>query len=56
MQDLFLIVAPPDEAVNLYLPVLGRIAQFAKEPDVPARLAALAEPEQFLSLLDEKGV
>ena len=56
VQDFFLIVAPPDEAVNMSLPVLGRIAQFAKEPDVPARLAALTYPEQFLSLLDEKGV
>lgn len=56
VQDFFLIVAPPDEAVNMYLPVLGRIAQFAKEPDVPARLAALTEPDQFLALLGEKGV
>ena len=56
VRDFFLIVAPPDEAVNLYLPVLGRIEQFAKDPDLPARLAALNEPDQFLSLLDEKGV
>jgi mannitol/fructose-specific phosphotransferase system IIA component (Ntr-type) len=56
VQDLFLIIAPPDEAVNMYLPVLGRIAQFAKEPDVPARLATLTDPDQFLALLDEKGV
>jgi PTS system nitrogen regulatory IIA component len=56
VRDFFLIVAPPDEVVNLYLPVLGRIAQFAKDQDIPARLAALTEPEQFLALLDEKGV
>jgi nitrogen PTS system EIIA component len=56
VQDFFLIVAPPDEAVNMYLPVLGRIAQFAKEADVPARLATLTDPEQFLALLSEKGV
>lgn len=56
VHDFFLIVAPPDEVVNLYLPVLGRIAQFAKDPDVPARLAALTAPEEFLALLDEKGV
>src|SRR5437879_10777138 len=30
----FLIVAPPLEVSNQYLPVLGKIAQFAKEPDV----------------------
>jgi PTS system nitrogen regulatory IIA component len=56
VRDFFLIVAPPDEVVNLYLPVLGRIAQFAKDPEIPARLAALTEPDQFLALLDEKGV
>ena len=56
VQDFFLIVAPPEEVVNLYLPVLGRIAQFAKDPDISSRLAALTEPEQFLALLDEKGV
>src|SRR2546428_3301959 len=35
----FLIVAPPLEVSNQYLPVLGKIAQFAKEPDVPGELA-----------------
>jgi mannitol/fructose-specific phosphotransferase system IIA component (Ntr-type) len=34
----FLIVAPPLEVSNQYLPVLGKIAQFSKEPDVPDRL------------------
>ena len=52
----FLIVAPPLEVSNQYLPVLGRIAQFAKEPDVADRLAALGSPREFLSLLEEKGV
>ena len=37
----FLIVAPPLEVSNQYLPVLGKIAQFSKEPDVPERLLAL---------------
>ncbi len=36
----FLIVAPPLEVSNQYLPVLGKIAQFSKEPDVPERLLA----------------
>ncbi len=53
--DFFLIVAPPLEVSNQYLPVLGKIAQFAKEPDVPERLAQLESPEQFLALLEEKG-
>ncbi len=52
----FLIVAPPLEVSNQYLPVLGKIAQFSKEPDVPERLVALREPKEFLSLLEEKGV
>jgi mannitol/fructose-specific phosphotransferase system IIA component (Ntr-type) len=54
--DFFLIVAPPLEVSNQYLPVLGKIAQFAKEPDVPDRLAALTSAEEFLRLLGEKGV
>ena len=52
----FLIVAPPLEVSNQYLPVLGKIAQFSKEPDVPDRLLEIGEPEQFLALLHEKGV
>ena len=52
----FLIVAPPLEVSNQYLPVLGKIAQFSKEPDVPARLLELTQPKQFLALLEEKGV
>jgi mannitol/fructose-specific phosphotransferase system IIA component (Ntr-type) len=52
----FLIVAPPLEVSNQYLPVLGKIAQFSKEPDVPERLLALQHPAQFLALLEEKGV
>ena len=52
----FLIVAPPLEVSNQYLPVLGKIAQFSKEPDLPARLNALADPAQFMKLLEEKGI
>ena len=39
MNFFFLIVAPPLEVSNQYLPVLGKIAQFSKEPDVPAAAA-----------------
>ena len=52
----FLIVAPPLEISNQYLPVLGKIAQFAKEPDVPDRLNGLQSPDDFWRLLEEKGV
>ena len=53
---VFLIVAPPLEVSNQYLPVLGKIAQFAKESDVPARLAKLQAPGEFLALLEEKNI
>ncbi len=56
VHDLFLIVAPPLEVSNQYLPVLGRIAQLAKESDVPSRLAAITSPEEFFRLLEEKKV
>jgi mannitol/fructose-specific phosphotransferase system IIA component (Ntr-type) len=52
----FLIVAPPLEVSNQYLPVLGKIAQFSKEADVPERLLSISEPSQFMALLEEKGV
>ena len=52
----FLIVAPPLEVSNQYLPVLGKIAQFSKEPDLPDRLLALDNPAQFMKLLEEKGI
>jgi PTS system nitrogen regulatory IIA component len=52
----FLIVAPPLEVSNQYLPVLGKIAQFSKEPDVPERLLKLKEPREFMKLLEEKNL
>jgi len=52
----FLIVAPPLEVSNQYLPVLGKIAQFAKEPDVPERLAKLGAAAELLQLLEEKNI
>ena len=52
----FLIVAPPLEVSNQYLPVLGKIAQFSKEADVPQRLLAITTGGEFMALLKEKGV
>ncbi len=54
--SFFLIVAPPLEISNQYLPVLGKIAQFAKEPDVPDRLGSIKSSDEFFRLLEEKGV
>ncbi|NIP59283.1 MAG: PTS sugar transporter subunit IIA [Gemmatimonadetes bacterium] len=56
VHHFFLIVAPPLEVTNQYLPVLGKIAQFAKEPDVPERLGELQSPQDFLNLLEEKSI
>ena len=52
----FLIVAPPLEVSNQYLPVLGKIAQFAKEADVVDRLAKINTPDDFLKLLEQKNI
>ena len=52
----FLIVAPPLEVSNQYLPVLGKIAQFSKEADVPERLLKLKQPREFMELLEEKNL
>ena len=56
VHHLFLIVAPPLEVSNQYLPVLGKIAQFAKEEDVPDRLAEMETADEFLTLLEEKSI
>jgi nitrogen PTS system EIIA component len=56
VSNFFLIVAPPNETTNDYLPVLGKLALLARQPDVPDRLAALQCPDELLQLLDEKAV
>ncbi len=55
VHNFFLIVAPPLEISNQYLPILGKIAQFAKDDDVPRLLEELEEPEEFLRLLEERA-
>ena len=56
VHNIFLIVAPPLEVSNQYLPVLGKIAQFSKEPDVASRLQQIETPREFLALLEDKGI
>ena len=56
VSHFFLIVAPPLEVSGQYLPVLGKVAQFAKDPEVPTRLATLTAAEEFLDLLRAKGI
>lgn len=55
VHNFFLIVAPPLEVSNQYLPVLGKIAQFGKDPSVPGSLAELGAPHEFLALLEQKA-
>src|SRR5262245_31104585 len=54
VSNFFLIVAPPNETSNDYLPVLGKLALFARDPDVPSQLAHLQSPDELLRLLQEK--
>ena len=56
VHNFFLILAPPVEVSNQYLPVLGKVAQLCKEPDVPERLGQLQAPDEFFALLEEKKV
>ncbi len=55
VHNFFLIVAPPLEVSNQYLPVLGKIAQFAKDPEVPGLLKQLGNPAEFLELLESRA-
>jgi PTS system nitrogen regulatory IIA component len=55
VHNFFLIVAPPLEVSNQYLPVLGKIAQFAKESDINDELEKLNSPAEFLELLEERS-
>jgi mannitol/fructose-specific phosphotransferase system IIA component (Ntr-type) len=55
-QFFFLIVAPPLEVSNQYLPVLGKIATFAKDVDVPKKLLELSSAGEFLAMIEEKGI
>ena len=56
VHHMFLIVAPPLEVTNpQYLPVLGKIAQFCKDPEVIDELNTLETVEEFLQLLEERA-
>lgn len=50
----FLIVAPPVEVANQYLPVLGRIASLARDRDVPRRLARAGTVQEILAALESR--
>ena len=52
VHHLFLIVAPPVEISNQYLPVLGKIAQLCKNPRNLQRLDEVTSAEQFFDVLE----
>jgi mannitol/fructose-specific phosphotransferase system IIA component (Ntr-type) len=56
VHHLFLIVAPPVEISNQYLPVLGKIAQFCKNPKNMARLDESKSVEDFFAVLEQANV
>lgn len=51
----FLVVAPPHEVSNQYLPVLGQLAQLCQRSGMPARLRGLSHPDELIALLAERG-
>jgi mannitol/fructose-specific phosphotransferase system IIA component (Ntr-type) len=53
---IFLIVAPPQEVSNQYLPALGRVAQFVHEPGIAEKLTTLTTAGELFELLDHRGV
>ena len=56
VHHIFLIVAPPVEISNQYLPVLGKIAQFCKNPKNLLRLDEISSPEEFFRVLEQADV
>ena len=52
----FLIVAPPIEISNYYLPVLGKVAQFCKSSKIEPKLKNLKNVDEFFELLGSFAV
>lgn len=52
VHHFFLIVAPPVEISNQYLPVLGKIAQFCKNPKNLQRLSEVTSAEELLEAIE----
>lgn len=50
----FLIVAPPQDKHNEYLPLLGKIAELVKEKKVRDRLLEVQAYEELREILEEK--
>ena len=55
VHHIFLIVAPPVEISNQYLPVLGKIAQFCKEPGNLSRLDGVKTADEFFEAIERSA-
>ena len=54
VQIFFLLVAPPQDKRNVYLPLLGKIAELVKEKEIRDRLAAVEHFDELREVLEEK--
>lgn len=55
VNHIFLIVAPPVEISNQYLPVLGKIAQFCKDAQNLARLDEVQTIDEFFDAVERSA-
>jgi mannitol/fructose-specific phosphotransferase system IIA component (Ntr-type) len=55
VRHIFLIVAPPLEVSNQYLPTLGQLAGFAKEHGNIEKLELVRTAEEFVELVGKKS-
>ncbi len=56
VKTMFLIVAPPVDRKNRYLPILGRIAEISKNPETRKQLLSASNEEELFALLDQYEV
>jgi fructose-specific phosphotransferase system IIA component len=50
---IFLIIAPPQETQNIYLPVLGKICEMIRDNKLRKNLMKTEAYEQFIALIGE---
>lgn len=56
VHHFFLIIAPPVEISNQYLPLLGKIAQLCKDQHNLDRLNGIKATEEFFQLLERADI
>lgn len=49
----FLIIAPPQEKQNIYLPVLGKICEMVRENKIRKNLLKSTDYQEFLHIVEE---